>query len=60
MEYFDVIYLSPVGNQGTHYSLEAKNAQEAEIMSPIILSNGTEWAPSQFTVLDVSIGKPPS
>lgn len=60
MKYFDVIYLSPAGNVGTHYALKAKNAQEAKTMSPIILSTGTEWSPDEFKVLDVSIGTPPS
>ena len=60
MEYFDVIYLSPVGNVGTHHSLEAESAEKARMMSPVILSNGTQWSPDQFKVLDVSIGMPPS
>lgn len=51
--YFDVKYKSPVGNIGTHVAVEADTMEEAEKLSPIMLSYGTPWKPEEFTVLEV-------
>ena len=52
--YFDVRYLSPTGALGKHNAVEAVSAAEAKILSPRMLCYGTEWDPSEFTVLSVT------
>ena len=51
--YFDVVYISPVGIQGTHYAVEADNEFDAAAKTPVMLCYGTCYTPDQFTVISV-------
>lgn len=51
--YYDIKYQSPAGYHGMHVAVEASSESEAKILSPIMLSYGTPWSPSEFIVLEV-------
>lgn len=52
--YFDVTYRSPAGIVGTHFAVLAETPEDAAELTPVMLSYGTPWAPSEFQVLSVS------
>jgi hypothetical protein len=53
MNYYDVKYISPAGNEGLHTAFLAKSEVEAKQQSPIWLSYGTPWKPEEWTVISV-------
>lgn len=55
MFYFDVKYISPIGNPGVHCALKAENKYEAARVSPVLLSYGTPWTPDQFSIVSVNL-----
>jgi hypothetical protein len=59
MNYYDVVYKSPVGNIGTHIAVECETAEKAKTLSPWLLSINTPWEPEEFTVISVEESKTP-
>jgi hypothetical protein len=50
---FNVLYQTPTGNTGIHVAVKANNLEDALKRTPIMLSYGTQWAPSEFKVLGI-------
>lgn len=55
MPYYDVEYISPIGNTGTHVAVESVNKYEAARISPVMLSLGTPWSPDKWSIVSVSL-----
>ena len=53
MAFYDVTYLNPIGIQGIHYAVEAASKEEAEKLSPVMLSYNSPFTPDQFKVISV-------
>jgi len=53
MNYYDVEFISPVGNYGKHTAVDAESVLEAVQKSPLMLSYGTPWKPEEWTVISV-------
>lgn len=52
---FDVEYINPLGNPGTHYAVEAFSIEEAEQISPEYLAASSQWRPEQFKIISAKI-----
>lgn len=50
---YDIHFINPVGNPGTHYALEADSPEEAAEQSPHWLAASSQWRPDQFKVISV-------
>lgn len=62
-EFFNVLYQTPSGNNGIHVAVKANSIEDALKRTPIMLSFGTQWSPSDFKVLGIiptPIGELPS
>jgi len=55
MNHYDVVFVGPSGNQGTHHCVVAETEEDAARLSPIMLSYGTPYDPDRdFRVLFVT------
>jgi hypothetical protein len=50
---YDLEFINPLGNPGTHYAFEAETIEEAETLSPHWLSASSQWRPEQFKIVSV-------
>lgn len=52
---YDIEFINPLGNPGTHYGLEADSPEDAAAQSPYWLAAASQWRPDQFTVTSVKL-----
>jgi hypothetical protein len=52
-ELFNVLYQTPTGNTGIHVAVKANSIEDVIKRTPIMLSYGTQWKPSEFKILGI-------
>lgn len=53
MNRYDIDFINPMGNPGTHYAFEAESEEQAREQSPHWLAASSQWRPDQFKVTAV-------
>lgn len=50
---YDLEFINPLGNTGTHYAFEAESPEEALAASPHWLAASSQWRPDQFKIVSI-------
>jgi len=52
--FYDVYYLTPIGNPGIHSNIKADNPFDAAKQCACLLSLGTQWNPIEWVIINVT------